>query len=118
VLSAFLPLIAVFSLILVLPPLGALVAGQPLGQFLHLPLETRGWDALPPDPALTWVALGLTAALIALTLWLTRAQGPAGNPQGPKPRAWPTWTWVGPSLLILALGLGPDGAGTSLGHLG
>jgi hypothetical protein len=118
VLSALLPIIAVFTLVLVLPPLGALVAGQPLGQFLHLPLEARAWDALSPDPALTWVALGLTAALVALTLWLTRAQGPAVNPQGPTPRPWPAWTWVGPSLLILALGLGLDGGGTGLGHLG
>ena len=55
-LSALVPLIAVFTLVLVLPPLGALVAGQPLGQFLHLPLEARAWDALPADPALTWAA--------------------------------------------------------------
>jgi hypothetical protein len=115
---ALLPLIAVFSLILILPPLGALVAGQPLGQFLHLPLEARAWDALPPDPSLTWAALAVTAALVALTLWLTRTQRPAANPRATTLRPWPAGTWVGPSLLILALGLGLDGGSTGLGYLG
>ena len=55
--AALLPLAVVLVLCVVLPPIGALVAGQPLGQFLHLPLETRGWDALPPDPAVTWAGL-------------------------------------------------------------
>jgi hypothetical protein len=118
VLFASLPLIAVLTLILVLPPLGALVAGQPLRQFLRLPLEARAWDPLPPDPTLTWAALSLTIALVALTLWLTRAQHQRPSPHAPTLRPWPAWTWVGPTLLILALGLGLDGGNTGLGHLG
>jgi hypothetical protein len=78
-LAAFFALAVVLILCLTLPPIGALVAGQPLGQFLHLPLDARGWDALPPDPGVTSTALALGAALIALTLWLARLRLFAGS---------------------------------------
>jgi hypothetical protein len=101
--AALLPLAVVLVLCVVLPPIGALVAGQPLGQFLHLPLETRGWDALPPDPAVTWAGLTLGAALVALILWLARPHAAApARPQPSAHRAWPTWAWGGPGLLIAA----------------
>ncbi len=108
-LAAFIPLATVLILSLTLPPLGALVAGQPLDQFLHLPLTARGWDPLPPDPGLTWAALALGGALIGLVLWLARARRPAQaggtavGPGGNIAAAWPAWTWVGPALLIAAL---------------
>jgi hypothetical protein len=106
-LAAFVPLALVLTLCLVLPPLGALVAGQPLDQFLHLPLVARGWDTLPPNPTITWTGLTLGAALVALTLWLARARRPAAPSAKPgRGRAWPSWTWLGPSLLIAALAIG------------
>jgi hypothetical protein len=119
--AAFMPLAIVLVLCLTLPPLGALVAGQPLGQFLRLPLEARAWDALPPDPAVTWTGLALGAALIALVLWRSRARRVAGAAQSPAPgraAGWPSWTWVGPSLLLAALAIGHLAGGRLAGPLG
>jgi hypothetical protein len=109
-LAGLLPLALVIGLSLVLPPLGALVAGQPLGQFLHLPLDIRAWDPLPPDAAVTWTSLVLGAGLIAAVLWLTRNHGGATQLQTSSRRAWPSWSWTGPCLLIAAAALaGPAG---------
>jgi hypothetical protein len=100
---AFLPLAVVLVLCIVLPPIGALVASQPLGQFLYLPLEARGWDALPPDPAFTWTGLTLGAVLVALILWLARPHTAAPDrPQTGGNGPWPAWAWGAPGLVIAA----------------
>ena len=99
---AFVPLAVVVALCLALPPLGALVAGQPLGQFLRLPLEARSWDALPPSLAVTWIGLVLGAAFVAWVLWRSRAQRRAQR-EPKAPGAWPRWTWSGPLLFVIAL---------------
>lgn len=114
-LAAFLPLAIVLGACLTLPPIGALVADQPLGQFMQLPLATLAWDALPPNPLVTWIALALGAVLIALVLWRSRACSTAKPQEQPaRTGAWPTWTWIGPSLLIAA----PALADLWGGHLG
>jgi hypothetical protein len=100
---AFLPLAVVAILCLTLPPVGALIARQPLGQFLHLPLGSRGWDPLPAKPDLA--AAGLVLSAVATILWLTRSRNPAHRQPG-RPGTWPRWTWGGPALLITAPALG------------
>lgn len=102
---AFLPLAVVLVLCLLLPPLGALVAAQPIEQFLHLPLEARGWDALPASRGATGVSLALGAALVGWTLWRSRSRGPVRQEAIPG-AAWPRWSWSGPVLLVAALAIG------------
>jgi hypothetical protein len=113
---AFLPLAVVLILCLALPIIGALVAGQPLDQFLHLPLEARGWDALPPNPGATWVSLALGSALVALTLWLARSRNPTQRQPGAG-GAWPRWAWTGPCLIVAALAAGDLWGGRPSGPL-
>lgn len=47
--AAWLPLLALVLGMLLLPPMGALIAGQPLGELFTFPLDARTWDPLPPD---------------------------------------------------------------------
>lgn len=70
--TAWVPLLALVLGMLLLPPLGALLAGQPLGELLRFPLDARAWDPLPPDTALlvlAWVAAG---AAVLVPLWMAR----------------------------------------------
>jgi hypothetical protein len=111
VLAAYLPLAAWLGAILALPPLGAWLAGQPLDQYLRLPLATRAFDPLPFSAPVFWVSTSLAAVLILTVLWLTRPRRPLPpSPEldsGAKVRAaFPPWGWAG-AIAIAVAGLLP-----------
>lgn len=70
--TAWLPLLVLVLGMLLLPPLGALLAGQPQGELLRFPLDARAWDPLPPDTALLILACVAAGAAVLVPLWMAR----------------------------------------------
>lgn len=99
-LAGFAPLALWAGAILALPPLGAWLAGQPLGQHLQVPLSARPFDPLPFSVPVFWASAALAAGLILCVLWLAsprRASRPAPSPATPAPSVTrlPAWGWAG-----------------------
>lgn len=76
--AALAPLLVLGLAMLLLPAIGALIAGIPLGELLALPLSTRAWDPLPLAPTAVGLACAVAAASVLLPLWLARPS--AGQP--------------------------------------
>jgi hypothetical protein len=111
VLRALLPALAGAALVLVLPALGALLGGIPLGELLHLPLAARGWDPLGPSPLLTWIANALALALLAAAGWLAWPRRPRGRGMpDAHPGRIPRFGWFGVFALLLAVMAAEGGA--------
>jgi hypothetical protein len=81
--AALLPLLVLVLAMLLLPPLGALLAGQPLGELLAFPLDARAWDPLPRDITAFALASLTAGAGILVPLWLARPE-PSGSLTRPK----------------------------------
>lgn len=79
---------------LLLPPLGAWLAGRPLRQFFRFPPPLE----IPTYPQFSWWAIGLTAAGVAALVvpWLFRRRSdiPA-PPVEAVTRPFPWWGWLG-----------------------
>jgi hypothetical protein len=90
--------------VLILPSLGAWLAGYPLSAFFQFPLISRGWDPLPFDPRAYAVACaGALIMLLAFAgLALSGRQRTQPTPASP-PSAYPRW--IGLGLASLALGV-------------
>ncbi|ESQ14822.1 MAG: hypothetical protein N838_10625 [Thiohalocapsa sp. PB-PSB1] len=96
-LSSVLPLLAVLTLTIVLPTIGAWLGGLSLSELIKLPLVEPGWDALPPDPTVTTAVWLLTGFALAAVLWLARPVVRAGRaPQETSIAfSFPGFTWFG-----------------------
>lgn len=104
-LSSVLPLLAVLTLTIVLPTIGAWLGGLSLSELIKLPLVEPGWDALPPDPTVTTAVWLLTGFALAAVLWLARPVVRAGRaPQETSIAfSFPGFTWFGLFALIAAI---------------
>jgi len=103
-LSTLLPALGAAALVLLLPLLGALFGGVPLGELLQLPLAARAWDPLGPSPFITWVSNAVVLLLLGACVffaWPRRTPGPHLTlaPAGRVPR----FVWLGVFALLLAL---------------
>lgn len=104
---------------LLLPWLGAVLAGTPLAELLALPLRARAWDPLPPDPVITLAANLLAVGLVVTLAALVWPRRPAPEPQSSSasaaagPRRWPRGSWLGTFALIAAV-IAWDGAATQV----
>lgn len=103
-LAPLVPLLGVIGLMLVLPPLGAVLGGLRLETFLTFPLDRRAFDPLPPDPQVlrsVLLALALALAWVAWAAWPRRPLGDAAREARPQHSdgRWPRWVaWGGLSL--------------------
>ncbi|HVZ64008.1 MAG TPA: hypothetical protein VG936_05415 [Lacunisphaera sp.] len=79
---------------LLLPPLGAWLAGRPLRQFFRFPPPLE----IPDYPRFSWWAIGLTAAGVTVLVlpWLFRRRSNATAPatEGTT-HSFPWWGWLG-----------------------
>jgi len=124
--AALVPLLTLVAAMLVLPPLGALVGGQPLGQFLSLPLDVRTGDPLPLDrPVFAVFSAGVSVLVIA-TLWFARPRRPLRE-SGVTPRTlvragrfprWGAWGALAAGAAMAAAMGGMSGASQPLLVLG
>lgn len=108
-----LPVTAAAVSVLMLPLLGALLGGIPLGELLRMPLSARAWDPLAASPLWTWLTDVLALALIAATAyfaWPTRP--PTERLPTPSPGRMPRFAWLGVFALLLAV-IAADGAAVS-----
>jgi hypothetical protein len=120
--AAFLPLLLLVSACFGLPLLGTLLASEPLGELLNVPLTARSFDALPLDQgvfAVTVLVLFAALMLVTFLAWpRSRSRRDFGATQG---ALFPTWGWVGTLLAALSplAGRGPwSGFGLTLFLLG
>lgn len=106
-----LPLLAVASATLLLPLVGAVVGGQPLGDLIRFPLAARAWDVAAHDAAYTQAAYLLTAVTLLLLVWLAwpRRPRPRAADRSPRRSRWPRFVWLAPLALIAAV-IAIDGA--------
>jgi hypothetical protein len=77
-LASLLPLLVLTTAMLLLPPLGALLGGLPLGEVLAFPLAGRAWDPLPPSDAVLGLACAAAGGALLVALWRARPR-PSGN---------------------------------------
>jgi hypothetical protein len=121
-LTAFLPLLILISACLGLPLLGALLAREPLGEYLRVPLTSRSFDALPLDREIFGATVLVLSAALLLVAFLAWPRGRGRRDLGaPKDGAFPAWGWAGTLLAALAplAGRGPwSGFGLTLFLLG
>jgi hypothetical protein len=118
-LAALLPPLLLTLLILGLPLLGAWLGGQPLEQFLQVPLRNRAFDPLPLDRDLFFATALAAGGLFLSVLWLSRPRARAQVETEPPTRSGgvPAWCWAGALLAAAAplTGNGPwFGMGLSL----
>jgi hypothetical protein len=112
-LMPLIPLLGTAALIALLPLLGALLGGIPLGELLHVPLTQRAWDPLAPSPLVTWISNAVAMALLAGCAALAWPRQPAGR-RMPPPVAGriPRFAWFGVFALLLAF-MAADGGAVS-----
>jgi hypothetical protein len=115
--AAFVPLLLLTAAVLGLPLLGAVLARQPLEQYLRLPLTERAFDPLPYSDTVFWGNAVLLLALAALVLWAAWPRRDA--PPAPaaedlrRSRAatpFPPWGWAGAASAALAFVLPVGGS--------
>lgn len=106
-LSGYLPLAAWAGAILALPPLGAWLAGQPLDQYLRVPLSARAFDPLPFSAAVFWTSAALAVGLLLTVCWLAWPRPPVPPWRKLETKAkvgtgFPVWGWIGALCIAVA----------------
>ncbi len=99
-----LPMLTVAVATLALPLVGALLAGIPLAELLHLPLTARGWDPLGPNLLFTSSVATLALALLTAAGFFAWPRRAAGHRAGATVRGRiPRLIWLGVFALLLAV---------------
>jgi len=119
VLPALLRLLILIGAVIGLPLFGAVLGGEPLFQFFHLPLRERTWDPLPLDLGVFWACILATAGLLLVLVWLAWPRFRSGaSPTGVPAARFPRWGWIGALLALTGAGVGSNGIGLAVLFIG
>lgn len=102
-LAPFTPLLILVAACFGLPLLGSLLAREPFGQYLRVPLTARSYDALPLDAGIFTATTLILAALVLIVGFLAWPRSRVQTPgERLDPHAMPAWVWAGTLLTALA----------------